>query len=1407
MTTDTSAPVLIKTLIDDDSAYAECNDILSEWLTAAKLQDEFILLPDQLTEVDGKDALVYFNCKGMPLPEVLLSGPLEHRLFVRAAIGMTQAVRRLHLRKLAHSSLTPSAFFIDCHTPAVQLTNLFAVVPLAHQDNSESNSDDSDTHGVQSNLYSLGRLFYYMATGTELLAQGPQIDLPVDSLNQIPNKLASIIVKCIAPAVEERYPSAYALLKELNDYEQELEASEAVYVPPHNPFDSLGQLYEREDELQRLLHAYQRVSMGFSELVLLRGSPGTGKSALIQQFQKALPSDAGLLLFSKQEHYFANVAFAALRQMLETIHQFLYALPEQQLSDWKQALLTPFGLEQRAIADIRPMFDVLFDPQHLSNRLSPPESTVRTRRMLHQLIQVLIEKGKPLVMVMDDFHWTDTASLQLIQEMILSEKHHGVLFIAAYREDEQESDHPLHKFTASVEAAKDIHKTTISLSPLSIDAVEALLQDTLKPKVMNGRLLADIIMKQTKGNPFFTKHFLRFLIDQQSLTYNPEQSAWSWKYEDVSEIHISDHANDFMMKYVSRLPERMKKVLMLAACIGNPFPVDILMSLMSEDSLDVAAILAEAAAEGLIQYMAGHETDEGQITSCKFVHDQLHQAFYSLASCQQKQRLHISIGSLLLQKTKTGDVAPLLFDIVNQLNDGSEAIIRSEDRMVLAALNLAACRKAKSSGSYEQAYLYANTGLRIADTLSSDPNSELMYTLRIVLAELRYLCGDLEQAEQEFQLLLPLARTKWDAAEIYNQLILIYTSRGDYEQAITTGKTALRLFHIQFPDVITRRTNLWELFKSRWRIGGRKPFDLLNAPELKRHELLAVHRLFVALAAPTYYSDTSLHVYLMLKMVNFSLVHGHAEGSSLAYAFYGSIYGTKLGRIDTGWEYGQLALALSDKFNHTSAKCKLHFIYGLVVSNMKQPVSAAIRHLEQAYHLGSDSGDYIYAGNAVTYRSLLMIFRGDPLTEVMADSEQYHSFLFKTQEHESIQYFTLLQRFMHYLSDAEETCSSFSQSDSPVRFMEEEEIAKLKQFSNKAPIITYYSFEALLSFLMNDFGRAKVYVELNQQYLPSPTAFLHTAVHCFFTVLITSEQYAGASPALQKKYRSETAKALRYLDHWSTHSPDNFLHLKLFAEAEALGMLGKSMQAAEKYDEVVRQTDKNNNLPYKALACERAARLFLKAGREQIGYAYLNDALTYYKAWGAQRISASLEKQFPLLRAHEVLQEGTNQRLGSTELTAAINTDPAFRRLVESMMKIMQEQTSADRVVLFIASGGQLQAMAEKLHNDPLFCFPLTPLEDMEQIAVAPIRYAARTGETVYITDAATSILFSRDPYIRLYRPSSLLCIPIQQEPHLIGLLYFEKYMQNGSLLEADYDVLEVMSASVISMLRHPSAV
>src|SRR6516165_11597486 len=418
--------------------------------------------------------------------------------------------------------------------------------------------------------------------------------------------------------------------------------------------------------------------------------------------------------------------------------------------------------------------------------------------------------------------------------------------------------------------------------------------------------------------------------------------------------------------------------------MGNSAGFDLLEMVSEHSKEEMHRRLWDALRAGLIL-----RTEQ----SYAFLHDRVQEAAYSLIPENVRAETHLRIGNLFAARISPEKREEAVFEIVNQLNRGSDLITSAEERKRLAALNLIAGKRAKSSTAYASALLYLSAARASLTEQSWDEDYELIFSVECNAAECELLTADMASAENRLQMLAQCAKGSHDIAIVTRLRIALYTALGLTHRAVEVGVEQLRRFGIEWSSRPGEEEIRAEYDSLRQRVGDRPIETLVDLPAMKDQDLLAIMEILLAMLPPgTTYADKRLHDLVVLRMANFSLEHGHSDGSPLAFAELSLAIGPRFGHDRDGFRFGHLGAALAERDDFARFRGKVYCVVGYHVLPWTRPIQAASSMMPRALDLAQETGDLLFAGFCQAHLNSLGLASGAQLGDLEAEAERYLEF-------------------------------------------------------------------------------------------------------------------------------------------------------------------------------------------------------------------------------------------------------------------------------------------------------------------------------------------------------------------------------------------------------------------------------
>ena len=470
-------------------------------------------------------------------------------------------------------------------------------------------------------------------------------------------------------------------------------------------------VYGRENELKTLQNAFDRIRNGASssaELVVIRGSSGSGKSSIVRaltEWCNTDRSDVDFLIGSgKYDQLETNEPFAAIVTASNQMCDKIARGGNDKITSFTDTLVELVGNSEdvrvlrNAIPGMKNLIadDVSVEQQfiHLS------QAFTRLKQLWRSFIRSITTTADITIMFLDDLQWADSNSLDLINSLTTradSLESSRLLLICAFRDDAtvensqkealrwslaldkhgkgdepqpQQDEEPHDRSHPSTDPSKNgrlLPKTTLSITGLRKEGMNDLVEGLLFGSSSNPakcRELSDVILNHTAGNPFFALLYLDYLTTLNLVRTQDDGESWQWDIELIkNQEDVPDSIPDLLGKIIGKIPEDMRRTLVKAAHIGHQFSGSILeQGALTDDELIPTSILrlSEHSSNPVLRERTwaalAAAVNEGLLErkgmhEYVFPHDQIQNSLYALLSDKPKEQaaLHLKIGSTLLR--------------------------------------------------------------------------------------------------------------------------------------------------------------------------------------------------------------------------------------------------------------------------------------------------------------------------------------------------------------------------------------------------------------------------------------------------------------------------------------------------------------------------------------------------------------------------------------------------------------------------------------------------------------------------------------------------------------------------------------------------------------------------------------
>ena len=413
-------------------------------------------------------------------------------------------------------------------------------------------------------------------------------------------------------------------------------------------------LVGREKEWARLVQAWKAARQGTRNIVLIEGETGVGKSRLADEFIRWIVAQGGSTLRGRGYDGRSGVPFEPIVEILRN------ALVAPGLAGTDPEWLAEVV---RLVPELRRRFPGLPDP-------APQADSADEWRLFEGAAQVVlaIAAERPLVVLLDDLHWWDGDSCNLVRFVIRRTESAPVLWLVTLTAGELEHDAPAARLSQVLRASPQA--SVVSLKPLSEEELWRMIHDMGHVSTPSGgRRLAGRLFAASVGNPFYAIELLKTMFAQGLLSVDGDTRSWtapSTLNKERREFPISESVHNVIAERVERLPQPLRDVLVTLAVSGSPCSAEVLSQIHETTGMHAAA-LGDALVERRLV------ADVGGAYRC--VHPIVGRVVRDRLTASRLQEVHRALATTQASMSRSGKTSAVSGEIARHADQAGETAL------------------------------------------------------------------------------------------------------------------------------------------------------------------------------------------------------------------------------------------------------------------------------------------------------------------------------------------------------------------------------------------------------------------------------------------------------------------------------------------------------------------------------------------------------------------------------------------------------------------------------------------------------------------------------------------------------------------------------------------------------------
>ncbi|WP_145184219.1 ATP-binding sensor histidine kinase [Pseudomonas sp. URMO17WK12:I11] len=1355
-----------------------------------QLDPQWAVLPSAFVRSAEGPLLVYPG--GRSIADLLDHGPAELTPFFEIALNAANALAQAHACGVLHGALQPQHVrllpgnrvrlgFFRAEPPALHsglgnlLGNWAYLAPEQVCPHGNSNDQRSD-------IYALGAILYQLLLGELPLAgrdpqhwrqlhAGVQPRQACDIDSRVPQPLSRILAKTLAKEPDARYQSARALAVDLAHCRRQWAAGKHIAQFEPGAADPVSleheRLYGRSAELQAialLLNGMRRPCR--PQALLVSGAAGMGKSSLVSEALKA--SGAGYWAISKCSSPEQAVPYAPWVDILGALTTQLLAKNSDELDELRAQFLQRSQGHGRLLgklaADLQLVLGPLPDLAEQPSRLA----LLKEQRAIVELLRMLSRPGQPLVLCFDDVHWADDASRQVLGQL-LADTPDNLLLILIQRDDA-----PAVGAALALPAA--LKATALKLRPLSVGAVTELIAERYHVSPEQARQVAEQVHTKTAGNPFFIHQILKAMVEDGLFSFDAQSMRWSWSLEAVARHRYADNVADLTIGRMTRLPVAQRDVLRIASAAGSRCDERLLQRLLAVPVGEPLRALIDAGF--LLRGPSG----------LGFAHERVQHAAYALTPAEARASLHARIAQAMLQVWRSG-LQDALFELANQLQRVSPCAFAAADNEACLYLLREAALRSRDSGAYEQAAAYLHACEQfLAHTKNPQSHATHGFAMACIAAECTLQMPCKLAAEHALMRCRLRACSALEQAQVCRLQARLHSLRGEYQEAISVALDGLMLLGIQLPRGLAPQQVEASHARIQALIDEKGRHCLESLPRTDSEQVAVAIGLLATLSSSFFVKDDICFLHLA-KLMELSLLHGVAPGSTYGMAWYGVMVAERFAGYHDGHAYCLAALKLIERHgletDLTSALLALE-----QVSAWTSSIDLAHRTAHEALESVRVSGDLAMTSYAWVHLVADSLFMGQPLPAV---AEQVQQGLATVAGYgygypEIAEILQAQQCLVADLSGVARAAALPTAATTP------------------ATLFFKHLFGAMAAFHLGDARHALRQLDSAGAHTWAVPGHINLADYHLLRGLALGTPEAPGS--LEAKH-AELYSLRERFRRWAAFNPTTFRNKLLLIEGVIAKLDGDGLAAIRCFDQAQIAATAAGFIHEQALAHEQLAEVCIPSGLISGANLHLRIARDCFHLWGAAGKVHQLETLHPFLRTQPVQETHRSNQQAKLDLEAGIEAARALSEevllegLIETLMGHLTEHSGADHGVLLIVSGAEFQMAALAYIDDAGLQVSMDNCQKfMTQAPLSVINATMRTRKPLVLNDALHDCPGAFSQELQARQARSVLCLPLVIQGVLIGLVYLENRLVPNLFGGQRLAMLEILAAQAAVSLQ-----
>lgn len=1354
----------------------------------------------------------------------------------------------LHDYRILHRDLSLANIVIQPHTTRATIVDLGLAVQL-HQSTEDLTQDvmegtlayiaPEQTGRLRkpidhrSDLYSFGAVLYHILTGSPpfigvdalevvhahvtRLPTAPNLVKP-----SIPAVLSKLVMTLLEKEPEGRYQSAFGVAEDLRRIRRWLRSNEhqeslkLEHIRTSVAFSYPHSFVGREAEVRLLDNLVSKALHTEQQLVLLSGIAGSGKSTIVRGFVDGMPRNGFVIAGGKYEQYTSGQPLTGLAHALDIVVRSILHKRADEVERWRRLIATALGEDIELLIPIIPSLSLLTVTDSAAPTSSARETSVRLKSAFAKLIEVVSTATDGFILVLDDLHWADEGTLDVIDLLLTSTGHIPIAIIATYRTEENlKHDHPVYVWPTNPQTAHRV--TSNAVIPLTIENVQHIVCESLSISSAQANPLAEALMQRTSGYPLFVSQYLAYLAESGVLFFDRLIQRWTWSTDKLHSVPEQVGVAEVIQARFSQLPAATRNLMGMAGVIGAEFNIQLL-STISERSRDtVLQDLGPSITAGLITMR-----EKPGETVGAFVHDRVQEVSVASVTSRDIENLHGTIARVVLEPSSTVYNVLSIFELADHLIQSGDCLSSVDFLDKYSTVLHDASERARTSGALREALTYSLHLRSIIGSEGWDSSKDIYSRSTIIAAESAGALGQFELSHQLFDEYLLHVTDTTNVVMVHSLKAEVLIREGRFNELMNVGYRALDMLGIHLQRVPTTFTLVRQLVVALVQ-NTNKAIERRGDLEFNDNRSLQIaDQLLYQLTSAGYNFSQEMMGHLTFVRGKLAAKQGMTSTSIDAVCQIGMVF-LATGMVGKARDLAECTRKLIERSSDYAARARATFMYAGHIYFWTQPLAITIACFETGieYAVRSGSQHNVLWGEGVAAE--LRAFSGMPLTDqhvkIQLGLDNLHRVYQRTDNllWTSHYFQAAIARVIHHYNPRLQPAPVLANL-----IDNEEWLLSEIEASKDATAMCSWSIGTLkIAIATDNVDQARLALDrFNKYQHGSITQWSQCEIE-FYRAQVAGMAYKAGRLTLAD--RKMMKMAVKRLQKFSKHNLASFGSRTSLAEGIDAYVNGNSDVALRHFQTATQLAHREHNLLIEATALEWTAQAAENTVMSGLVGIVRQKAARTYRLVGAIALAERIETH----QDRDIVKSDVSQRIavtqtthGTSSATVSVNRysfdiDSIFKAsnaiageiehqtLVKRLLTIVLENAGADEGTLLIETDHLLTVEANLSMVNDSFSMLKEDFEQSVAICKPAVHLVNRTRESVVIDEASLDPDYSRDEYVVARGAKSIMVIPIHHKGTRIGLLHLVNTRISHAFTPERLEVIQLLTSQIAVSLEN----